>query len=138
MSRTPKDKPAEEVSVPTAVASRRKGRTKLRPVDRPRYVMSLSEASNPYKGQSGGNGTIGYLDDQPSKEGPLSFRPAALRSNMNRIKIDISTLVPSERRRMKAYMFDDGDVNGYYYMILGDDALIDVTYSNKLLFRDSF
>lgn len=23
-------------------------------------------------------------------------------------------------------------------MILGDDALIDVTYSNKLLFRDSF
>lgn len=53
MSRLPKDKLAEEISVSTVVTSQGKGRTKLRPVDRPRYVMSLSEASNPYKGQTG-------------------------------------------------------------------------------------
>lgn len=85
MSRSPKDKPAEEVYVPTTVTSRRPGRTKLRPVDHPRYIMPLSEASNPYKGQSG-NGVVGRLGRTivGRKKGLLSF---LLRTaNTNRIK----------------------------------------------------
>lgn len=85
MSRSPKDKPAEEVYVPTTVTSRRPGRTKLRPVDHPRYIMPLSEASNPYKGQSG-NGVVGRLGRTivGRKKGLLSFLLRTV--NTNRIK----------------------------------------------------
>lgn len=124
MSRSPKDKPTEEVSVPTAVRSRRKGRTKLWPVDRPRYVMSLSKASNPYKGQSGETGQS--VTSTINRRGRRTLILPSCFTHMNRIKIDVGISVPFETSHESA--LNDNDVNRYYYTILNDDALITVTY----------
>lgn len=92
---SPKDKPTEEVSVTTVIRSRREGRTKLWPADRPRYVMSLSEASNPYKGQSGETGqSVTSTINRRKKDSYPSVprRP----THMNRMKVDMRISVPSE------------------------------------------
>lgn len=123
MSRSPKDKPAEEVSAPTVTRSRREGRTKLWPADRPRYVMSLSEASNPYKGQSGetGQSVTSTINRRKKNSYPSVLRRFTHESNKNRCKNIRPLCDVTENAFNNMYDINDkydniNDVNKYYYI----------------------